>query len=211
MPHGEFDVEAFNKRIGPDDPAREALAKRFGELEGLQAQGDPAFRTGSKFFGSRTGKFVEEVLGHTDTTQFLNPSGVGGRVLTFAQTEAGERLRASLLLGTERASGRERLLLEETLHSLAVDLLPPDDVEDAMEQVRSNRVVKSKLAFQAVLQNLADAAQNAERRRDLDLQEENERLVLTQARSRITVDMIGRDVGAAILFALGAGNTGGGE
>ena len=211
MPHGKFNVEAFDKRIGPDDPAREALANRFVELEGLQAQGDPAFQTGSRFFSGRHGKFVEEVLDHPDTTEFLNPSGVGGRVLTFAQTEAGERLRASLLLGTERESGRERLLLEETLHSLAVDLLPPGDVEDAMENVRSGRVVKSKLAFQAVLQNLSDAAQNAERRRDLDLQEENERRILTQARSRITVDMIGRDIGAAILFALGAGNSGGGE
>ncbi|KKL57661.1 hypothetical protein LCGC14_2233170 [marine sediment metagenome] len=104
-----------------------------------------------------------------------DPTGVGGRTLTFAQTEAGQRLLANLGLETERASGRERLRLEDTLHSLAVDLLPPENVEDAMENVRSGRVVKSKLAFQAVLQNLSDAAQNAERRRDLDLQEENER------------------------------------
>ncbi|KKK47274.1 hypothetical protein LCGC14_3156850, partial [marine sediment metagenome] len=119
------------------------------------------------------------------------------------------RLIAALGLDTERARGLERLALEETLHDLAVDLLPPEDVEDAMENVRQGRVVKSKLAFQAVLENLSDAARNAERRRDLDLQEENERRTLTQARSRIIIDTIGRDVGAAVLFALGGANGGG--
>ena len=136
-------------------------------------------------------------------TDFLDPGGVGGASLSFSQTEMGERLIASLGLDTERARGRERLKLESTLHALAVDLLPPEDVETAMAQVRSGRVVKSKLAFQAVLENLADASRNAERRADLALQEENEKRTLTQARSRIIIDTIGRDVGAAVLFALG--------
>ena len=140
-----------------------------------------------------------------------DPTGDGGSFLTFTQTEAGVRLAASLRLDTERTAGRERLKLEETLHALAVELLPPADVETAMEQVRAGKVVKSKLAFQAVLENLADAARNTERRADLDAQEANEKLVLTQARSRITIDMIGRDVGAAILVALGAGDSGGAE
>ena len=206
---------AFNLKIGPDDPARGALIQRFGELKELQAQGDPAFQPGSRFFKSKTGSWVERVLGlmtgDGDDDGERDPTGVGGRSLTFAQTEAGVRLAASLARGTERDAARLRVGLEDTLHELAVDLLPPADVETAMHQVRSNRVVKSKLAFQAVLQNLADAAQNAQRRADLDLQEENERRTLTEARSRITVDMIGRDLGAAILFALGAGDSGGNE
>ena len=202
MPHGKFDVEAFDKRIGPYDPAREGLAQRFLELRELQERGDPAFQTSSRFFASRTGKFVEEVLGHLNTTQFLDPTGEGGRALSFAQTAAGARLAASLARETDRISGRERLRLEGTLQSLAMELLPPGDVETAMRQVRRGELVKSKLAFQAVLQNLADAGQNAERRRDLALAEENERRTLRQARSRITIDMLGKDVGLAILFAL---------
>ena len=123
MTHGKTALQAFDERIGPDDPARDALAQRFGELK---------------------------------------------------------------------------------------ELLPPGDVETAMLQVRRGELVKSKLAFQAVLQNLSDETQNAERRRDLDLAEENEKRTLREARSRITVDMIGRDLGRAVLFAL-AGSGGGDE
>jgi hypothetical protein len=137
-------------------------------------------------------------------------SGGGGFALTFAQTEAGVRLAASLAQETERTSGRERLKLEDTLNSLAMDLLPPADVETAMRQVRRGELVKSKLAFQAVLENLADEARNAERRRDLALAEENEKRTLRNARARITLDMVGRDLGRAIIFALG-GAGGGGE
>jgi len=131
------------------------------------------------------------------------PGGGGGYTLTFAQTEAGQRLQAALALETERISGRERLKLEDTLHALAVDLLPPGDVETAMRQVRRGELVKSKLAFQAVLQNLADEAEHAERRADLDLAEENERRTLTAARAKLAVDAIGRNVASGILFALG--------
>ena len=205
-------LQAFDERIGPNDPAREALAQRFGELSELQERGDPALQTGSKFFSSRHGRFVEEVLaGGLDflDQDFLDPTGADGRTLTFAQTEAGVRLAASLARETERTSGRERLKLEDTLNSLAMDLLPPADVETAMRQVRRGELVKSKLAFQAVLENLADEARNAERRRDLALAEENEKRTLTNARARITIDMVGRDLGRAIIFALGGANGGG--
>ena len=203
-------LQAFNERIGPDDPAREGLAQRFGELKELQAQGDPAFQTGSRFFAGRHGQFVEEVLGSLDQTQeFVDPTGGGGgAALTFAQTEAGVRLAASLARDTERISGRERLKLEGVLQSLATELLPPSDVETAMRQVRRGELVKSKLAFQSVLQNLSDEAQNAERRRDLSLAEENEKRTLRNARARITIDMVGKDLGRAVLFALSG--TGGG-
>ena len=194
-------LQSFDEVIGPNDPAREALAKRFGELRELQERGDPALQPGSKFFTSRHGQFVQEVLGGID---FLDPTGVGGASLTFSQTEAGVRLAASLGVSAESDAAALRRGLDDTLHELALDLLPPEDVDDAMAQLRSGKVVKSKLAFQAVLQNLADEARNAGRRADLRLQEENERLVLTQARSRIIVDTIGRDVGAAVLFALGS-------
>jgi hypothetical protein len=78
-----------------------------------------------------------------------------------------------------------------------------------MQQVRRGELVKSKLAFQAVLQNLADEAAHAERRRDIELAEENERRTLRDARARITIDTIGRDIGRGILYALGG--SGGGE
>ncbi len=209
MSHGKTALQAFDERIGPDDPAREALAQRFAELKELQEQGDPAFQPGSRFFAGRHGRFVEEVLGGLDRTQFPPPPGGEGAALTFAQTEAGVRFAASLARDTERISGRERLKLEGTLQSLAMELLPPADVETAMRQVRRGELVKSKLAFQAVLQNLSDAAQNAERRRDLALAEENEKRTLRNARARITVDMVGRDLGRAVLFALGGANGGG--
>ena len=133
-------------------------------------------------------------------TSFLDPTGagVGGSGLDPAEAE--------------RIRGRERLKLEETLHGLAMELLPPEDVETAMRQVRRGELVKSKLAFQAVLQNLSDEAQSAERRRDLDLAEENQDRTLRDARARITIDMIGKDLGRAILYALaGSGRGGGGE
>ena len=152
-------------------------------------------------------------VGGLDQTQPPPPppgADGGGPALTFAQTETGVRLAASLARDTERTSGRERLRLEDTLNSLAKELLPPEDVETAMRQVRRGELVKSKLAFQAVLENLSDAAQNEERRRDLAIAEENEKRTLTAARSRITVDMVGRDLGRAVLFAL-SGSTGGGE
>ena len=149
------------------------------------------------------------VEGERPDPDFLDPTGAGGFTLTFAQTETGARLAASLARETERVSGRERLKLEDTLQALAVELLPPGDVETAMRQVRRGELVKSKLAFQAVLENLADEARNAERRRDLDLAEENEKRTLREARSRITIDMLGRNVGLAVLFALGG--AGGGE
>ncbi len=212
MPPDKTALQAFDERIGPDDPAREALFQRFGELKDLQAQGDPAFQTGSRFFAGRHGKFVEEVLGRMDT--FIDPTdaggggGGGGSALSFAQTEAGARLAASLARDTEAKSAKLRLKLEGTLHSLAIDLLPPADVETAMRQVRRGELVKSKLAFQAVLQNLADAGKNAERRRDLALAEENEKRTLRNARARITIDMVGRDLGRAVLFALGGANGG---
>ena len=205
--------EIFDERIGPDDPARGALIQRFAELKELQERGDPAFQPGSRFFSGRHGQFVEEVLGGIDSTQFPPPPGAGGgggAALTFAQTEAGVRFAASLARGTEEKSAKLRLKLEGTLHSLAIDLLPPADVETAMRQVRRGELVKSKLAFQAVLENLADEARNAERRRDLALAEENEKRTLRNARARITVDMVGRDLGRAVLFALG-GAGGGGE
>jgi hypothetical protein len=114
-------------------------------------------------------------------------------------------MAASFARETERVRGRERLKLEGVIQSLAMELLPPEDVETAMMQVRRGELVKSKLAFQAVLENLTDQAANVERRKDLDLAEENEARTLREARSRIVIDMIGKDLGRAVLFALGSG------
>ncbi len=199
--------EIFDEQIGPNDPGRDALARRLLEIKKLREQGDPAFQTGSKFLSSRQGRLVRDIF---DAPGFLDPTdGGGGFSLTFAQTEAGARLAASLARETDRIAGRERLKLEGTFQALAMELLPPKDVDTAMLQVRRGELVKSKLAFQAGMQGLSDEAQNEERRQDLDLAEENERRTLRQARSRITVDMIGKDLGRAILFAL-SGSGGGG-
>jgi hypothetical protein len=181
-----------------------ARAQSLGvSLEEYRAMTPEERRAGASAIGA-------SVYGVGGVTDFLVPDdwGYGGgggyRPLTFAQTEAGVRLAASLALETERFAGQKRIELEEVLHGLAQELLPPEDVETAMGQVRRGEVVKSKLAFQAVLQNLADEAAHAERRADLDMQEENERRTLREARARITVETIGRDVGRAVLFALGA-------
>lgn len=203
MPSGKTREEILQERYGSGEAA---LAKRLLEIKELQQRGDPAFQTGSRFFRSRFGVKVERALESVQAPPppLPAPPGGGGYALTFAQTEAGQRLAASLALETERVSGRERLRLEETIHSLAMDLLPPGDVETAMKQARRGELVKSKLAFQAVLQNLSDETEHAERRADLDLAEENERQTLREARARITVDLVGRDLGRAVLFALGA-------
>lgn len=196
----------FEERYGP---GQAAVSKRLEEIALARQRGDPAFQPGSAFFKSRLGAQVEAAL--VSVPPFLDPTGFGRgggggyQPLTFAQTEAGQRLAASLALETERFAGQERLRLEETLHDLAKDLLPPADVETAMKQVRRGELVKSKLAFQAVLQNLADEAEHAERRADITLEEENEARTLREARAKITIDMLGRNTAAAILFALGGG------
>ena len=196
MPHGSFET--------PD----RRLARIRRERERATGVREPADLS-DILTRLTVGGLDETRLGGDDTPP-PPPPGDGGPALTFAQTEAGARLSASLARETERVSGRERLRLEDTLNALATELLPPADVETAMKQVRRGELVKSKLAFQAVLENLSDAARNAERRRDLDLAEENEKRTLRDARARITVDMIGKDLGRAILFALG-GAGGGGE
>ncbi len=149
--------------------------------------------------------FARTGLGSEGFPPPFPPPGGDGRTLTFAQTEAGARLTASLARDTERFRGKERLKLEDTLFDLAKELLPPADVETAMRQVRRGELVKSKLAFQSVLQNLTDAAANAERRADIALAEENEKRTLREARAKITIDMIGKDLGRAVLFALSGG------
>lgn len=203
MSNGKTREELLEERYGP---GQRAVESRLQEIAVLRQKGDPAFQPGSAFLTrSRLGRSVGEAI--SGIPSYLDPTGVGvsgPRPLTFAQTEAGQRLAASLALETERISGRERLKLEETIHSLAMGLLPPKDVETAMAQARRGELVKSKLAYQAVLQNLSDETEHAERRKDLALQEENEKRTLTEARARITVDMVGRDLGRAVLFALGA-------
>ncbi len=184
--------------------------QRIKNLENLVARTQNVGPITSRLVSTGRGTLAS-LTGAPEPPPLPDPTGAGGGgfALTFAQTEAGARLAASLARETDRISGRERLKLEGTIQSLAMELLPPKDVDTAMLQVRRGELVKSKLAFQAVLQNLTDEAANAERRRDLDLAEENERQTLRQARSRITVDMIGKDLGRAILFALSG--TGGGE
>jgi hypothetical protein len=63
---------------------------------------------------------IRESAAQSRGLSLLNPTGVGGYTLTFAQTEAGVRLAASLALETERIAGQERLGLENVLHSLAM-------------------------------------------------------------------------------------------
>ena len=131
--------------------------------------------------------------------------GGGGYTLSFAETEAGARLSALYDAEQERARGRERLTLEGTIHSLARELLPPRDVGAAIQSVQRGELVKSKLAFQTAMQALQDRQEIDLRREELRQREQVEQATLKQARSKLVVDMIGRDLGRAILFALGTG------
>lgn len=211
MSNGKSALEIFEERIKPTDPAYEAMAQRMVELKELQERGDPAFQPGSRFFASKTGRFVENVLSRMGTTQeplpLPSPPGDGGYApLTFAQTEAGVRLAGTYAREEEREAFRHRLALEDTLHELASDLLPPSDVKIAMKQVQRGEVVKSKMAFQAVLQALSDRQEIEFRMAELKEREEAEARTLRQARARIFVNMVGKDVGRSVLFALGAGS-----
>lgn len=196
MPHGDQD-------------RAQTIAERRGISPLVIRLGERAISRGELPLGSAFGPggTLEGLIGEP-LPPFPPPPGPGGggpRPLTFAQTEAGARMAASFARETERVRGRERLKLEGVIQSLAMELLPPEDVETAMMQVRRGELVKSKLAFQAVLENLTDQAANVERRKDLDLAEENEARTLREARSRIVIDMIGKDLGRAVLFALGSG------
>ena len=131
--------------------------------------------------------------------------GDGGYTLSFAETEAGARLQALYDAEQERARGRERLKLEGTIHQLARELLPPRDVGQAIQAVQRGELVKSKLAFQTAMQALQDRQEIDRRREELRQREQIEQATLKQARSKLVVDMIGRDLGRAILFALGTG------
>ena len=132
-------------------------------------------------------------------------AGGFGYTLSFAQTEAGERLQGLFAAQLERERGRQRLRLEGTLQTLAKELLPPRDVGTAIQSIQRGELVKSKLAFQTAMQALQDRQEIQLRREELRQREEVEKVSLKQARSKLVVDMIGRDLGRAILFALGTG------
>ncbi len=134
------------------------------------------------------------------------PGGGGGRALSFAQTEAGVRLSASFALDEERQRGRAQLTLQDTLFGLARELLPAGDVDSAIRSIERGELINSKIQFQAALQALADRQSIALRQEELDIREEIENKTLRQARARIVVDMIGKDVSRAVLFALSSGS-----
>src|SRR3990172_6659331 len=156
-----------------------------------------------KATGGLTGQTTEE----GQLPPSLPPPGGegGGYTLSFAETEAGARLRALYDAEQERARGRERLTLEGTIHSLARELLPPRDVGQAIQSVQRGELVNSTLAFQTAMQALQDRQEIDLRREELRQREQIEQAGLKQARSKLVVDMIGRDLGRAILFALGTG------
>ena len=83
--------------------------------------------------------------------------------------------------------------------------MPPRDVGAAIQSVQRGELVKSKLAFQTAMQALQDRQEIDLRREELRQREQIEQATLKQARSKLVVDMIGRDLGRAILFALGTG------
>src|SRR3989304_1621905 len=161
----------------------------------------PKGRVKQSFLGKST------TAGEEEETK-VPMDGAGGYTLSFAETEAGARLRALYDAEQERARGRERLKLEGTLHQLARELLPPRDVGQAIQSVQRGELVKSKLAFQTAMQALQDRQEIDLRREELRQREQIEQATLKQARSKLVVDMIGRDLGRGILFALG---TGGGQ
>src|SRR3990167_4850211 len=155
--------------------------------------------------GRLKGLFDSREAGGEDGTGMPMDGAGGGYTLSFAETEAGARISALYDAEQERARGRERLTLEGTIHSLARELLPPRDVGAAIQSVQRGELVKSKLAFQTAMQALQDRQEIDLRREELRQREQIEQATLKQARSKLVVDMIGRDLGRAILFALGTG------
>ena len=190
---------------GPRRPS--ATQRRENLVDNLLARWQKGYIiTGPKGRVKATGGLTSQIAGEDLLPPSLPPPGdSGGYTLSFAETEAGARLRALYDAEQERARGRERLKLEGTLHQLARELLPPRDVGQAIQSVQRGELVKSKLAFQTAIQALQDRQEIDLRREELRQREEIEKVSLKQARSKLTVDMIGRDLGRAILFALGTG------
>ncbi|KKL51999.1 hypothetical protein LCGC14_2289880 [marine sediment metagenome] len=77
-----FDAEelAILKSMGisPNDPAASALIDRIVGIHGLRGRGDPAFQTGSKFLGTKTGRMVSGGLSALDA--LLGGGGAGGDI-----------------------------------------------------------------------------------------------------------------------------------
>ena len=138
----------------------------------------------------------------------LPPPGGGGGTLSFAETAAGARLAGLYAQAEERQRGRERLTLEGTMFQLAKELLPPKDVGTAIQSLQRGELVKSKLAFQTAIQALQDRQDIELKRAELRQQADIEQATLKQARSKLVVDMMGRDLGRSVLFALGTGEGG---
>src|SRR3990172_4291432 len=190
---------------GPRRPS--ATARRDNLVDNLLFRWQKGYLiTNPKGRVKATGGLTRQTTGEDNLPPSLPPpGGEGGYTLSFAETEAGARLRALYDAEQERARGRERLKLEGTLHQLARELLPPRDVGQAIQSVQRGELVKSKLAFQTAMQALQDRQEIDLRREELRQREQIEQAGLKQARSKLVVDMIGRDLGRAILFALGTG------
>ncbi len=161
--------------------------------------------TGIRTFADRSDTLTRLTIKGLASSGDLPDDDGGGRTLSFAQTGAGARLAAQYALDEERQRGRERLTLENTLFGLARELLPAGDVDVAIQGIQRGELIKSKLQFQAAIQALADRQDIALRQEELDMREEVEAKTLRQARARIVVDMIGKDVGRAVLYALSTG------
>ena len=189
---------------GPRRPS--ATARRDNLVDNLLFRWQKGFLiTNPKGRVKSTGSLTRQTTEGDQPTPLPPPGDSGGYTLSFAQTEAGARLQALYDSEQERARGRERLKLEGTLHQLARELLPPRDVGQAIQSVQRGELVKSKLAFQTAVQALQDRQEIDLRREELRQREQIEQATLKQARSKLVVDMIGRDLGRAILFALGTG------
>ena len=189
---------------GPRRPS--ATARRDNLVDNLLFRWQKGFLiTNPKGRVKSTGSLTRRTGEEDQLPPSLPPPGDSGYTLSFAQTEAGARLQALYDAEQERARGRERLKLEGTLHQLARELLPPRDVGQAIQSVQRGELVKSKLAFQTAMQALQDRQELDLRREELRQREQIEQATLKQARSKLVVDMIGRDLGRAILFALCTG------
>ena len=89
-----FDAEELailqSMGISPNDPAASALIDRIVGIHGLRGRGDPAFQTGSKFLGTKTGRMVSGGLSALDALLGGGEGGSGGGG-SFLSSQAGQQ------------------------------------------------------------------------------------------------------------------------
>ena len=163
--------------IGSNDPAASAMLSRMGELKTNQLAGDPAFQTGSKFFGSKFGTKVQSGLSlfgpltsdeqdlRAMVDEEMRKAGVGGGGGSFGGTQAGMEREATL----------------------------------------ARQAAAEDFARQLQLTQMQQQFEQAQQEKQREFQRQQALEQLKAERQRIYTDMLGTDPVRAVLFAMGIG------